>query len=432
MNILFITNELIGGDVAYQLTKEGHQVKLFIKERGSKHDLDGLVEKTNYWRHELPWVGKDGLIIFDDVGYGKVQDELRHKGFSVFGGCEKADLLETNRQYGKELLSHHGLKTLPSYNFDSISDAIGFVERNRGRWVVKQNGHASKGFNYVGHFPDGRDVINVLENYKKFAHYRSSVITLQEFADGIEIGVGRYFNGKDWAGPIEINIEHKKLFPGDLGPTTSEMGTLAWYDDNEENRLFTETLAPIKEHLEKIKYKGDIDVNCIVNEQGVFPLEVTARMGTPIIHLHSELHTSPWGTFLKEIADGKPSTLEWKKGFGIVVLIAVPPFPYAKQVQTNSSFSTTIHFSEKLLADGLPHIHFEEVRYDTKSKQYIISDTNGYPLYITGMGETVKEARHAVYRGIKEIYIPKMFYRNDIGLKFMEHDEEKLRNWGYL
>lgn len=432
MNILFITNELIGGDVAYRLAKEGHQVKLFIKERGSKHDLDGLVGKTSNWRRELPWVGKDGLIVFDDVGYGKIQDELRQKGFSVFGGSERADLLETNRQYGKELLSHYGLKTLPSYNFDSITDAIGFVERNRGRWVVKQNGHASKGFNYVGHFPDGRDVINVLENYRKFARYSSPIITLQEFVEGIEIGVGRYFNGKDWAGPIEINLEHKKLFPGDLGPTTSEMGTLAWYDDNEENKLFTETLARFKPHLEKIHFKGDIDINCIINENGAFPLEVTARMGTPIIHLHSELHTSPWGTFLKEIADGKPSTLEWKRGFGIVVLIAVPPFPYAKQVQTNSSFSTTIYFSEKLLSEGLPNIHFEEVRFDTKSNQYIISDTNGYPLYVTGMGETAKAARHAVYQRIKEIYIPKMFYRNDIGLNFIEHDEEKLRSWGYL
>ena len=40
------------------------------------------------------------------------------------------------------------------------------------------------------------------------------------------MAVGAFFNGNDFIYPINVNFEHKKLFPGDIGPFTGEMGTL--------------------------------------------------------------------------------------------------------------------------------------------------------------------------------------------------------------
>ena len=56
-------------------------------------------------------------------------------------------------------------------------------------------------------------------------------IVIQKKVEGVEIAVARFFNGSDWVGPIEINVEHKDLFNGNLGPKTGEMGTLLWYID---------------------------------------------------------------------------------------------------------------------------------------------------------------------------------------------------------
>jgi phosphoribosylamine---glycine ligase len=429
MRILFISNDLIAGNLANLLVKEGHDLKIYIHEKGRRSNFKNLVTQTMNWRAELGWVGKDGLIIFDDIGYGKIQDSLRKRGYTVFGGSEKGDMLESNRQYAKEVFAHYGLKTKPQINIDTVDDAIGFIERNPGYWVIKQNGHAAKCLNCVGQFDDGRDIISVLKNYRTHNKYKEKVITLQERINGVEIGVGRYFNGSDWVGPIEINVEYKKMFPGDVGPTTSEMGTVAWYDDNENNKLFKDVLSKITPYLREADFRGDMEINCIVNEQGAFPLEATPRFGSPIVHLHSEIHSSPWGQFLHAVARGEQYELKWKKGFGLVVLYAVPPFPYAKKIKGVTSKGTQVFINDQ--KEDLDHIHFEEISKN-KHGDYYISDERGYVLYITGMGNTVREAREATYSRLSNVIIPGGFYRNDIGLKLVENDFKKLKSWGYV
>ena len=47
---------------------------------------------------------------------------------------------------------------------------------------------------------------------------------MQKYISGVEIAVGAFFNGNDFVYPINVNFEHKKLFPGNIGPSTGEMG----------------------------------------------------------------------------------------------------------------------------------------------------------------------------------------------------------------
>ena len=436
MKILFITYELVAANLAYLLMKEGCDVKLYIERKDLRHSLHNLVKKISNWKKELKWVGKDGLIIFDDIGYGNIQDKLRKKGYSVFGGSHLGDKLEQNRQWSQGILKKYGLKTLPTYNLRSIQDAIVFIKKRKvGPWVIKQNGSASKDINYVGHFKDNRDVISVLENYTVNYGNNLGEITLQKKVSGIEIGVGRYFNGREWVGPIEINVEHKKMFPGDLGPTTSEMGTLAWYDKNEKNKLFQETLAKLKPFLRLIDFRGNIDINCIINKKGAHALEVTARFGSPIVHLHSEIHVSPWHKFLKAVADQKEYKLRWRRGFGIVILVSVPPFPYTSKINGVSSLGLGINFHSSLTKRNFKHVHFEGLSVENLNndqKRYYVSDHPGYILYVTALGKTIEKSRERANKILSLIHIPKMFYRNDIGVNFEKEGENKLGSWGYL
>jgi phosphoribosylamine--glycine ligase len=247
---------------------------------------------------------------------------------------------------------------------------------------------------------------------------------------GVEISVARYFNGLDWVGPIEISFEHTKLFPGELGPTTDEMGTLAWYTKTE--KLFDETLGLLKNFLQKANFKGDIAINCIVNKKGTFPLEVTPRIGTPIIHIQEELHESPWGEFLYAIASGKDYDLKWKDEYGIAVLMATPPFPYGSKSKYNTLFNTNIYFDKNLSSRDFDSIHFEEIGKRKNSEQFYLSDSRGYTSYITGHGKTVEEARYKTYSLIDKIHIPKLFYRNDIGISFILKEKRILNKLGYL
>lgn len=435
MRILFISGELIGSALIHRLINEDHEIKLYIDHEDRKDCLDGFVEKTTNWKDELEWVGKEGLIIFDDVIFEGVQDSLREQGYSVFGGDSKSDKLEHNRQLFHNILSKYKLPILPSYDFKTADEAIDFVKSNLGTWVIKQDSHIGM-LNYVGQKEDAEDVLDVLETYKEKG---VSPVHIQKRVQGVEIGIARYFNGNDWVGPIEVNLEHKPLCNGDIGPLTAEMGTIMWYEDNEEMPLYKETLYKIKDYLKKIKYKGDIDINCIVNKDGIWPLEATPRLGTPATEAQCELHISPWGEFLKAIADGKDYKLNYKKGYSVVVSVAVPPFPYAPNIVGDSNIENckgmSIHLKQDLNEREKKQIHFEEVSgVKTKNgeNKYFLAGKHGYALYVTGYGNTVKEAQKEAYDVVDKIIIPKMFYRTDIGDKFINSDYKKLIKWGFL
>ncbi len=435
MRVLFISQELGACELSTILEKEGHDVKLCIEEDGLRDCCFGFVQTAYNWHDELGWVGKDGLIVFDDVGFGAEQDALRKQGYRVVGGSALGDKLEEDRFHAQEIFEKFGLKKIPSFNFSSAEDAIAHVRANPGtQWVVKLNGsHHVSTSNYVGQLMDGRDVENVLSRY---LGQKDRSIHLQKKVVGVEIGVGRYFNGEDWVGPIEMNLEHKSLMPGNVGPKTPEMGTLMWYDEDESNPLFQETLAKLKPYLKEIDFRGDFDINCIVNGDEVWPLEATARFGNPSTALQSELHVSPWGEFLGAIADKKQCPLEFKRGYGIVVTVAVPPYPYEYLSKEHASQDTEVYFREPVSDEDIArHYFFEEVSKEKDANgqmRYLVKGHKGCVAHVTGFGKTVVEARIAAYARIQNLVVPKMFYREDIGMKFLQRDENLLKEWGWL
>jgi phosphoribosylamine--glycine ligase len=437
MKILFISCDFSGSGLCLRLHHEGNDVRAFVADPMYGQILDGLVEKFASLDDGLAWVGREGLIVVDEVGFGGLQDRLRADGYAVVGGSEGGDLLENDRLHCQRVLAEHGVRTVPIHFFDHRDDAIRFVRHNPGRWVLKQNGQSDKTFCYVGKLPDGSDVLDLLEYYGRNTPHDTCHFILQQHIDGVEIGVGRYFNGRDWLGPVELNIEHKNLFPGGIGPKTYEMGTLMWYDPDEGNRLFREVLAPIAPYLKSINFRGDFEINCIVNARGAFPLEATSRFGYPAVQLQSEFHCSPWGEFLGAVARGEDYRLEWQEGYGIVVLIALPPFPFYQCVERERPLpqGLQIRFREAPDEEELRHFHPEEVTVQRDGQGREIwstcSDT-GYIMHVSGFGATVEAARDEAYRRIGNIVIPKMFYRSDIGVRFLERDRGLLEKWGYL
>jgi len=435
MNILFISNDLGQIAIAQRLIEEGHAVKLYDTDSSwlGKIKRPGIVFVKD-WEKELNWVGKNGLIVFDYSGMGKIQDRLRKEGYSVFGGCEIGEKLEDNRQYGQKIFSTVGMKIKETVDFYDIDELIKFIKKHPLKWVIKQNGHASKGLNYVGQMKNGEDAICVLENYKKVLNGKNFHFDIQEKIEGVEIAAGRFFNGNDWVSPICINIEHKNLFNDDLGPKTHEMGNLMWYEEDENNKLFQETLEKMKSYLQDINFKGYFDINCIVNKEGVWPLEATARLGQPMAQVQSSAHISPWGEFMKAIADGKPYKLKYKKGYAAIAFLGTPPYPYANRSNLNSPKGLEIFFKEKLSKEEMDRIFLEEVSVFEKKgmMKYKICGGAGYIAHVAGTGKTVEEARKKMYNLIDKLIIPKSFYRTDIGLKFVEKDQKKLEEWGLV
>ena len=64
------------------------------------------------------------------------------------------------------------------------------------------------------------------------------------------------------------------------------------------NTLFNATLQKMEPVLAREGYVGAIDLNCIVNGNGIYPLEFTARFGYPTIFIMQEAMITPIGEFL--------------------------------------------------------------------------------------------------------------------------------------
>jgi phosphoribosylamine--glycine ligase len=437
MKILIISNDFSSAGLCAQLHREGHELLVFIDNPLYGQILDGLVEKVSSLEAGLAWVGRDGLVLVDDVGFGMLQDRLRADGYAVVGGSAGGDLLENDRLLCQRVLEEHGLNAVPIHYFNHRNEAILFVRNNPGRWVLKQNGQSDRSFCYVGRLSDGADVLDLMEYYGRNTPVDSSHFILQQHIEGVEIGVGRYFNGSDWVGPIELNIEHKKLFPGDVGPKTYEMGTLMWYDTDDSNRLFREVLAPLAPYLTSINFRGDFEINCIVNEEGAFPLEATSRFGYPAVQLQNEFHCSPWGEFLHAVARGEDYPLECRTGYGVVALIALPPFPFYQSVPRTHPLppGIKIQFFDYPDEEELRHYHPDEVTVQREGQgreTWLTCSDTGYIMHVSALGATVEDARALVCRRIENIVIPKMYYRSDIGVRFLERDRALLEQWGYL
>ncbi|MEK7102009.1 MAG: hypothetical protein AAB912_00065 [Patescibacteria group bacterium] len=285
-NFLFISWDGLIGDLAWQIIKEGHEAKYYIKSKADKEVADGFVPKVDEWESEVDWAD---VIIFDDVlGQGTVAQKLRAQGKKVVGGTPYTDRLEDDRSFGQEEFKRHDIPIIPYQEFTSFDEAITFVQTNPGRYVIKPSGRAQniKGLLFVGEEDDGRDVVQVLNDYKKAWAKKIPVFQLQKRITGVEIAVGAFFNGREFIYPVNINFENKKLFPGDLGPSTGEMGTFMFWLG--PNRLFNATLKKFEATLAQEGFVGYIDVNCIVNGNGIYPLEWTARFGYPTIYIQHE------------------------------------------------------------------------------------------------------------------------------------------------
>ena len=229
MKFLFVTIFGESASLAQELLKEGHQVKFFIKDRKMQDVSRRLVPRARNWKKYKDWAD---VICFDDVDYGKEIDNLRNRGYLVVGGNRFGDKLENDRLFAQKIMKEARMKIPPSRRFRSFRTAIEFIKKRPRRYVIKISGQPQRYTCYLGKTSDGFDLLKVVENLRdQWPKQKSIDFILQEWIDGIEMGSGAFFNGKDFVYPVNITFEHKNFLTGGIGPLTGEMGC---YDEKTE------------------------------------------------------------------------------------------------------------------------------------------------------------------------------------------------------
>jgi phosphoribosylamine--glycine ligase len=415
-----------------RLMKAGHDVRVHMSDEDSRDVMQEMIEFVPDWRSSLGWIreaGKEGIVVFETATAGEEQDRLRQEGFNVVGGSALGDRLESDRAYGQAMLREHGLNTACSREFHSFEDAIAFLRSSPGRYVFKLSGsNWPSTRNYVGQMNDGRDMIALLTAARdNWGLDNDTNFVLMEFIEGVETGVGAFFNGERFLSPPNLDWEHKRFFPGDIGELTGEMGTVVTYRGAE--KLFESTLAKLAPLLRDSGYCGYINLNTIVNERGIWPLELTCRFGYPGFAILDALHDEDWGTILPALTTGEKSSILTMDGFSVGIVLAVPPFPYSDGYDELGR-GTPICFHDEMTDADRDSLHFGEVTM--QGGQLRTAGIIGYTMVVTGTGTTIEEARAVAYERVGKVVIPNVRYRNDIGLRLIERDWSRLKALGWV
>jgi len=424
------TNDL--GDMYLRLKQEGHDVRVYMSDESSAGVMEGMLDFTDSWEKELDWIrqaGREGIILFETASHGEIQDRLRREGFNVIGGSALGDRLEGERDFGQEVLKGFGLRTARSTIFTDLDDAIAFVRKTRRRYVFKLNGsNWSSTRTYVGQMETGEDMVAMLSLVRDKSRAADDMeFVLMDYVSGVEVGVGAFFNGERFLSPANLDWEHKKFFPGDIGELTGEMGTIVTYRGAE--RMFDVTLARVAPMLRESGYCGYINLNTIVNEEGIWPLEFTCRFGYPGFPILDSLHKERWGSIFAAMTSRKRSTFDTHGGYSVGVVLTVPPFPYSDGYDQLGK-GMPICFRDSMSDVDRDALHYGEVAM--AHGQLVTAGMIGYIMVVTGLGESVEAAREKAYERVKKVVIPNCRYRDDIGVRFIGTDRARMRKLGLL
>ncbi len=135
---------------------------------------------------------------------------------------------------------------------------------------------------------------------------------------------------------------------------------------------------------------------------------------------------TPIGEFFYDLASGKDPKLRVRSGFQVGVRLVMPPFPFDDDVTFEAYSRNAAIVFKKPMPDEL---HIEDVKHI--NGQWMVAGTSGVVLVVVGYGQTMKQAQTMAYNRIKNIMIPNMYFRTDIGDRWYE-DSDKLHTWGYL
>lgn len=416
MKILVIsqTGDFLG--VAQRMVLEGHHVAMWIKSPDYKRSGRGIVERVNSWREKLRWAD---LVIVDMVGMGNVEKTLKAVGVPFIGASPIMDEIELNRAKGMEVFRAVGITIPETHAFSSPEEAKTFfvgLEWGDG-FAVKADDNIGCATSRVLSEPEQLDwALSSLPS--------GASLIVQRVVKGIEVSTEGWFNGKEF---INFNhtFEEKKFLEGNLGPNTGCMGNVVV--SRKSNKLTKATVERLKPILVRMGWRGPVDVNCIVNKNGAFALEATARFGYDAIEAFLEGLQLGAGEFLRSVATGEAKELAFTPDSVIAVRLSVPPYPCEDD-------GLKVEWGEPILGineNNINHLWLCNVFIDQKDQLFKTSGADGLTLVATARGADVAMARRRVYRTLDNIRVGSKMYRRDIGLR-AEKDIQQLTEWGWL
>jgi len=381
-------------------------------------DIPGLVAYVEREKIDLTVVGPEAPLV------AGLADELRSRGFAVFGPGREGARLEGSKAFAKEVMASAGVPTGRASIVDSYEEALSELRRLGTPLVVKADGLAAgKGVIVAKDREQAEAALAECFVARRFGAAADRVL-LEEFLEGEELSLLSIVSG-DQILPLAPAQDYKRAWDHDQGPNTGGMGSYSpvpAVDQALYAELVDSIVRPIVAELGRrgLDYRGVLYAGLMLTTAGPRVLEFNCRFGDPetqaiLPRLESDLLPLLWAAATGEVL---PATAEWSRGPAVGVVMASRGYP------ASSSKGEVIEGLDKV--KGLPGV--QVFHAGTRASDGLVVTNGGRVLTVTGRGETFAEARARAYAAVRYIAFAGAQYRSDIGLRAEEWEQRQGRS----
>jgi phosphoribosylamine--glycine ligase len=241
-------------------------------------------------------------------------------------------------------------------------------------------------------------------------------VVAEEFLQGQELSLLAFCDGVH-AVPMAPAQDYKRIFTGDEGPNTGGMGSYSpvpGFDAAHAKALAATVHQPIVDELRRrgTPFHGVLYAGLMMTSNGPKVLEFNARFGDPetqaiLPRLRSDLLEAMERSVTPGGLEG--FEFEWKKLWAVTVVLASRGYPEsASKGDVIEGLRSLDSLDTELLHAGT------ELRGDQ------LVTAGGRVLNVTGLGETVEEARRRAYAAADKVQFEGKQMRTDIALRAVQ------------
>ena len=235
----------------------------------------------------------------------------------------------------------------------------------------------------------------------------TSSLILMEFIEGIEMGVGAYFNGDEFLSPPASTGSINGFFRAILANSQAkwELSSPIAAPRVSSIALWPRCVPATAERVLRLHQPQHHR-----ERKGIWPLEFTCRFGYPGYAILDPLQRTPWADLFRSMLDRNATRFETEPGFSVGIVITTPPFPYCRE-QVAEPIGLPVLFDDDVSPADRRNLHYGEV--GLSGGLLVTSGASGYTLVVTGTGETVAVAQAAANALAGRILVPNARYRLD-------------------
>ena len=375
-------------------------------------DVVALVALVERERIDLTVVGPEAPLV------AGLADELAARGRAVFGPSSAAARLEGSKAWAKGLCERHGIPAARSVSVTTMAEAVAALERFEPPYVIKADGLAAgKGVVIAENHAAALGALGAALEARVFG-VAGAIVLIEEFLIGREVSAFALADGRDVV-PLAFAQDFKRVGDGDAGPNTGGMGAYSpvpFVDDALAERIDRQILGPTVAAMasEGVPYAGVLYAGLMLTEDGPKVLEYNARFGDPETQVLMPLLETDLAELTLACAEGALERVEVALSPRACVTVVLASGGYPESVERCLPITG---LAEASAVEGAIVFHA-----GTAEREGRVVTAGGRVLSVSGLGDTIAEARERAYEAVAHISFDGMRWRSDIGARAAEEE----------